>query len=122
MSYTLQWPTDRGVFTERDPDRSPTGEVEEFRPGQVVEVDDVDVRDHYVDRGWNDVSDEDEVEDTPDEDPGMDWDTFANRGYEGRVAAVEAGHVDQYLDRIAEEDRSNNVQDAVEARQAEIQD
>lgn len=124
---TLQWPEGRGDFVDRDPDRAEAaGDVDgrgRFRatPGTVIEVDDDDVADHYLDRGWQEVTDDD-VEPSEAEDDGqIAYDDFASRDYEDRVAAVEAGKVDGHLDRIADEDGSTNVQDAVEDRRAEIQ-
>lgn len=125
MSRKLQWPDDRGTFVDNDADRANVVGDDDGRgrfeaaPGTVIEVDDADVADHYLDRGWVEADDDADV--TEDGEPTeLAYDDFAAMGYEDRVAAVEAGRVDDHLDRIADEDGSSNVQDAVEQRQEEI--
>jgi len=124
MARKLKWPEGRGDFVDRDPDRAgKAGDVDgrgRFRaqPGTVIETDDADLADHYLDRGWQVVDDDMETgdpDDDGDDDP-MTWDQFQEKGYEDRVAAVEAGDVDHILDRVADQDDSQNVQDAVEQR------
>lgn len=124
MARKLKWPDDRGDFVDTDPSRETVpdgvGRVT-FKPGDVIEVEDADTADHYLDRGWTDVSEDDDVEvGTADQDDALDYETFQAKGYQDRVDAVKAGKVDDHLDRIADEDESTNVQDAVEARQEEL--
>jgi len=126
MGRKLKWPDTRGTFVDQDAERAPTDDAPfEAPPGTVVEIEDADTADHYLDRGWVEASDEDDAADpddvTTDDEP-MDWDAFQSMGYQERVDAVEAGDVDHLLDRAADEDGSTNVQDAVEDRQAEIGD
>lgn len=126
MSRKLKWPEGRGDFVDRHPDRAPVaGDTDgrgRFRatPGTVIQIDDPDVADHYLDRGWVVAEDDEDVGSPDTDDEPMTWEAFQDMGYEDRVAAVEAGDVDHLLDRVAEEDDSANVQDAVEARQDEI--
>lgn len=119
-TYYLRWPEGRGIFDEGDPDRSPTGSTETFRPGRVIEVEDLDLRDHYVDRGWEEVPPEEAADAEEPDSAKLDPDAFFNRGYEDRVAAVEDGLVDHFLQRVYDEDGSVNVTEAVEARAATI--
>lgn len=120
MSRKLQWPEDRGTFVDRDPDRTPDPEgIREVAPGEVIRVDDDDTADHYLDRGFQPAPDEPVTAEVADDEP-TSWDQFQAMGYEERQAAVGRGDVDHLLERAFEEDRSKNVQDAVQDRAAEV--
>jgi hypothetical protein len=126
MSRKLKWPEGRGDFVDRDPDRTAeAGDTDgrgRFRatPGTVIQIDDPDVADHYLDRGWVVAEADDDVGSSDTDDEPMPWDDFQDMGYEDRVAAVEAGDVDHLLDQIEDEDDSSNVQEAVEQRRTEV--
>lgn len=55
----------------------------------------------------------------PDE---FDLDAFLDQDYTLRVAAVEAGDVDEHLGAIEDEDTSQNVLDAIDERRDELEE
>lgn len=124
MTRKIKWPTGRGNFIDQNPDRAgKAGDTDGrgryvARPGDVIEVEDADVADHYLDRGWVVAETDEDVQEAEPEP--MDYADFADKSYDDRVDHVEAGDVDHLLDRIEDDDDSQNVQDAVETRRDEI--
>lgn len=111
---TLRWPADRGRFIDRDPSR-----VEEppraVAPGETVDVSD-DVADHYLDRGFQPVEDDDE--DLAGYD---DVGSFLDRTPVEDVADdIEAGAADGYLDDVYDQASRATVEQAVEDRRAAV--
>lgn len=131
---TLRWPR-RGRFT--DPDRG----VEVTGPDGTVDVDDPDVVEQYLARGFERVDQDDDTDqdrsdgddapsETPDDDDepqgedvedAFDVDAFLDRTPVSDVADdIASGMVDPHLDAIQDAADRVTVEDAVADRREEI--
>jgi hypothetical protein len=140
---TLRWPDGRGKFVDDNTDRTPDGERMEVFPGTEITVEDDDVADHYVDRGFvvveDDGSDSTSDDAEPTDDGGDDADAendeadadgssgdFDATAFTDRtpvsdvVDDIEAGEADGHLDAVKEADDRVTVEQAVEDRKDAI--
>ena len=105
------------------------GENVYHRTGDEIEVseDFADEHPHLVepaedgdaDEGGDESSEEDEA---PDEAADFDEDAWLDVDYQQREAAVRDGEVDDHLERVEEIETSDNVQEAVDERRAELEE
>lgn len=148
---TLRWPDGRGRFRDADSDRTPDGfDALEVGPGTTVDVDDPDTVEHYLDRGFERVDNQQAVPDPdaddlagdqndadgsdPDEQADDDAEPQADGGEDNFDAEaftdrtpvsdvvddIEAGDADGHLAAVADADGRVTVQRAVEDRQEAI--
>ena len=125
----LYWPR-RGRF--RDTERDFLADDE-----GVYDVDD-DAEEQYRSRGWehpdeadgedsdeadaSDAGSADESAEQSDESGEFDAEAWLDRSYQDRKQAVQDGDVDDHLDAIEDAETSENVQEAVEERRAELEE
>jgi len=108
--------------------------VGDFDPGEEKDVeeryaeylrdnrDDFEVVEVADDRdGADEGEDGDDDEEDSDGETGylFDIDEWLDQGYRERAERVSSGEVDEYLDKIVEEETSDTVVEAVEERRAE---
>lgn len=142
---TLRWPDGRGRFVDRDADRCPGDAPLTVRSGETVDVDDSDVVEHYLDRGFervddgaddadsDDTADADTVDDSDAEQSADDGEVDLPDPEEFDVGAfldrtpvsdvvddIEAGKADGYLDAVDAEASRVTVTQAVDDRKDAI--
>lgn len=118
---TLRWPDGRGRFRDTNTDRTP-GDVNvlEVGPGVTIDIDDDDVVEHYLGRGFERVDDGSDT-DSDGADDGFDVESFVDRTPVFEVVDdIEAGEADGHLDAVKAADDRVTVEEAVDSRKAEI--
>lgn len=117
MSKTLRWPDGRGKFVDDDTERTPDGERMEVFAGTEITVEDDDVADHYVSRGFDVVDSDADTDGGDAETDDFDVEAFLDRTpVHDVVDDIKDGEADGHLDEVYDAAERLTVEDAVETR------